>query len=193
VRAGTAPGLEAWMASFGERVVGAMRLDANTFEEVERDPTAMGQAAGVIALSAVSVGLGNMYYGGISGIVWQVIIALIGYVVWSVLVWIIGTKVMPDPETKADFAETFRVLGFAAAPGILGIVTIIPLLGWLLLFVIWLWQIAAMVIAVKAVLDYTNIGKAVIVVVIGFIVNMIVTAMLTALFIGSAIMRGGLS
>jgi hypothetical protein len=193
VRAGTAPGLEAWMASFGERVVGAMRLDANTFEEVERDPTAMGQAAGVIALSAVSVGLGNMYYGGISGIVWQVIIALIGYVVWSVLVWIIGTKVMPDPETKADFAETFRVLGFAAAPGIFGIVTIIPLLGWLLLFVIWLWQIAAMVIAVKAVLDYTNIGKAVIVVVIGFIVNMIVTAMLTAFFIGSAIMRGGLS
>ncbi len=181
------------MASFGERVVGAMRLDANTFEEVERDPTAMGQAAGVIALSAVSVGLGNMYYGGISGIVWQVIIALIGYVVWSVLVWIIGTKVMPDPETKADFAETFRVLGFAAAPGIFGIVTIIPLLGWLLLFVIWLWQVAAMVIAVKAVLDYTNIGKAVIVVVIGFIVNMIVTAMLTAMFIGSAIMRGGLS
>ena len=45
------------MASFGERVVGAMRLDANTFEEIERDPTAMGQAAGVIALSAVSIGL----------------------------------------------------------------------------------------------------------------------------------------
>jgi len=181
------------MASFGERVVGAMRLDANTFEEIERDPTAMGQAAGVIALSAVSIGLGNLYYGGVSGLVWQVIIALIGYVVWSVLVWIIGTKVMPDPETKADFAETFRVLGFAAAPGVLGIVTIIPILGWLVLFVIWIWQLVAMVIAVKAVLDYNNIGKAVIVVVIGFLVNLCVTALLTAMFIGSAIMRGALS
>ena len=96
------------MASFGERVVGAMRLDANTFEEVERDPTAMGQAAGVIALAAVSIGLGNLYYGGISGIVANVCVSLIGYVVWSVLVWLIGTKVMPDPATKADFAETFR-------------------------------------------------------------------------------------
>jgi hypothetical protein len=181
------------MASFGERVVGAMRLDANTFEEIERDPTAMGQAAGVIALSAVSLGLGNLYYGGISGILWQVCIGLIGYVVWSVLVWVIGTKVMPDPTTKADFAETFRVLGFAAAPGVLGIITIIPILGWLLVFLIWIWQLVAMVIAVKAVLDYSNTGKAVIVVVIGFIVNLIVSAMLTALFIGSSLMRGAIS
>ena len=181
------------MASFGERVVGAMRLDANTFEEIERDPTAMGQAAGVIALSAVSIGLGNLYYGGISGIVSQVCIALIGYVVWSVLVWVIGTKVMPDPTTKADFAETFRVIGFAASPGILGIVTIIPILGWLVLFLIWIWQLAAMVVAVRAVLDYNTIGKAVIVVVIGFLVNLFVTFLLGLLFVGSALMRSAMS
>ena len=177
------PGLEAWMASFGERVVGAMRLDANTFEEIERDPTAIGQAVGVIVLSAVSTGLGNMFRGGVSGILGQVLIALIGYAVWAVLVWIIGTKVMPDPDTKADFAETFRVIGFAAAPGILGIVSIVPLLGYLVLLVLWLWQLAAMVVAVKAVL----------VVVIGFCVNFMVTLLLGMLFLGSAMMRGALS
>jgi hypothetical protein len=193
VRAGAVPALEAWMASFGERVVGAMRLDTGTFEEIERDPTAMGQAAGVIALAAVSVGLGNLYYGGISGILGQVVISLIGYVVWSVLVWVIGTKVMPDPGTKADFPETFRVLGFAAAPGLLGIVTVIPILGWLLLFIIWLWQLAAMVVAVQAVLDYSTIGKAIIVVVIGFLVNLMITMFLGMLFVGSAVLRGALS
>ena len=73
------------MASFGERVVGAMRLDPNTFEEIERDPTAMGQAAGVIALAAVSIGIGNMWYGGLSGILSQVVISLIGYAVFRVL------------------------------------------------------------------------------------------------------------
>jgi hypothetical protein len=180
------------MANFGERVVGAMRLDPNTFEEIERDPTAMGQAAGVIALAAVSIGIGNMWYGGLSGIVSKVVIALIGYAVWAVLVWLIGTKVMPDPTTKADFAEAFRVIGFAASPGVLGIITIIPILGWLLLFVIWLWQLAAMVIAVKAVLDYDTIGKAIVVVVIGFVVNLCVTFMLGALFLGSALMSGAL-
>lgn len=178
------------MATFGERVVGAMKLDANTFEEIERDPTAVGQAAGVIALAAVSIGIGNLYYGGLSGIVWNVVASLIGYVVWSVLVWVVGTKVMPDPATKADFPEVFRVLGFAASPGILGIVTIIPILGWLVLFVIWLWQLAAMVVAVRQALDYSNTGKAVIVVVIGFIVYLLISAMMTAMFVGSAMLRG---
>ena len=181
------------MASFGERVVGAMRLDAHTFEEVERDPTAMGQAVGVIALAAVSIGLGNLYYGGISGILGKVVAALIAYVLWAVLVWVVGTKVMPDPTTKADFSETFRVLGFAAAPGLLGVVTVIPILGWLLLFLIWLWQVAAMVVAVQAVLDYSTLGKAVVVVVIGFVVNFMVTALLGTLFLGWALMRSAMA
>ena len=56
------------MASFGERVVGAMSLKASTFQEIEHDTTAMGQAVGVIALAAVSTGLGNVWYGGVSGI-----------------------------------------------------------------------------------------------------------------------------
>jgi hypothetical protein len=178
--------------TFGERVIGALKLDPNTFEDIERDPTAMGQAVGVIVLAAVSTGIGNIWWGGISGIVFQIIINLIAYAFWAVVVWLVGTKVMPDPATKAAFPETFRVIAFAAAPMVLGAVTIIPLLGWLLLFVLWLWSIAAMVIAVKAVLDYTDTFKAVIVVVIGFVVNLVVSAILGAVFVGSAMLSGAL-
>ena len=85
------------------------------------------------------------------------------------------------------------MIGFAASPGILGIVTIIPILGWLVLFLIWIWQLAAMVVAVRAVLDYNTIGKAVIVVVIGFLVNLFVTFLLGLLFVGSALMRSAMS
>jgi hypothetical protein len=178
------------MASFGERVVGAMTLNASTFEEIEQDTNAMGQAVGVITFAAVSTGIGNVWYGGLSGIIGGILSSLIGYAVWALIVWVVGTKVMPDPQTKADLPETFRVIGFAAAPGILGIVTIIPLLGWLLLFVIALWQIAAMVVAVQAVLDYTSIGKAIIVVVIGWLVNLVVVAMIGLAFLGSAMLSG---
>jgi hypothetical protein len=181
------------MASFGERVVGAMSLKASTFQEVEHDTTAMGQAVGVIVLAAVSTGLGNVWYGGVSGILSGIVMSLIGYAVWSLVVWLVGTKVMPDPATKADFPETFRTIGFAAAPGILGIVTIIPIIGWLLLFVLWLWQIAAMVIAVREVLDYTDTVKAVIVVVIGWIIQFVVTLILGMMFLGSAMISGMLS
>jgi hypothetical protein len=179
--------------TFGERLIGAMKLDAAAFEDVERDPGAMGQAVGVIALAAVSTGLGNVWYGGLSGIVVGVVTSLIGYGVWALIVWLVGTKVMPDPTTHADMPETFRVIAFAAAPGILGAITIIPLLGWLLLFLLWLWQIAAMVVAVKAVLDYTDTFKAVIVVIIGFVVNLVVTMLIGAMFIGSAMLSGALS
>jgi hypothetical protein len=179
--------------TFGERVVGALKLEPRAFEDVERDTTAISQAVGVIALAAVSSGIGNVWYGGIAGIVLGVITSLIGYVLWAVVVWLVGTKVMPDPGTNADFQQTFRVLGFAAAPGVLGVVTIIPILGWLLMFLIWMWSIAAMVVAVKEVLDYTDTFKAVIVVIIGFVVNLVVTMILGAMFVGTALLTGGLS
>ncbi len=119
------------------------------------------------------------------------IMSLIGFLIWSLIVWVIGTKVMPEPQTKADYAETFRVLGFAAAPGlfsVLRIIGVIPILGTLISFLlvclIWVWQIAAMVVAVRQVLDYSTTGKAVIVVLIGFVVNFILTIILLAPLLG---------
>ena len=168
------------MASFGERFVGAMKLDEKTFEEVENDPTAMGQAVGVVIISAVAAGIGNMFYGGLTGLVGGVIGALLGYVIWAALVFVIGTKVMPEPNTKADFAETFRVLGFAAAPGIVRVIAFIPILGWLIGFAVGIWMLIAMVVAVRQVLDYTNTAKAVVVCLIGFIVYWICAFLLVA-------------
>jgi len=176
--------------TFGDRVVGAMKLDPKAFEDVERDTTAMGQAAGVIVLAAVAAGIGNIYYGGLTGIVTGALMSLIGFLVWSAIVWVVGTKVMPEPATKADFPETFRVLGFAASPGLASVITIIPLLGWLLMFVIWIWQIAAMVVAVRQVLDYSTTGKAIVVVIIGFIAYLIVTVLVLAPIIGARMMLG---
>ncbi|MGH9310052.1 MAG: YIP1 family protein [Vicinamibacterales bacterium] len=180
--------------TFGDRVLGALKLDANTFEDIERDPAAMGQAVGVIAISAVASGLANVWYGGISGIILGLITSLIGYALWATVVWLVGTKLMPDPATKADFPETFRVLGFAAAPGVLAIITIIPLLGWLLMVIvypiIWLWSMAIMVIGVRQVLDYTDTFKAVIVVIIGFVAYLVFWGTVAMMGIGAAMVGG---
>lgn len=166
------------MASFGERFVGAMKLDEKTFEEVEQDTTAMGQAVGVVVISAVAYGIGNMFYGGLSGLVGGVIGGLLGYVIWAALVYVIGTKVMPEPNTKADFAETFRVLGFAAAPGIVRVLGFIPFLGWLIGFAVGVWMLIAMIVAVRQVLDYDSTAKALVVCLVGFIVYLVCTFLL---------------
>ena len=178
--------LEVGMASFGDRIVGAMKLNPGTFQEVEHDPAAMGQAVGVIVLAAVASAIGSIWFTGLTGLVMGVLRALLGYLIWAGIIWLIGTKLMPEPATKADFPETFRVVGFAAAPGLLSVLTIIgiiPILGWLIAALIGLliliWTIAAMVVAVREVLDYSSTGKAAIVVVIGAIAYLLINALLT--------------
>ena len=180
--------------TFAERVVGALKLDANTFEDIERDTTAMGQSVGIIALAAFASSLGNIWSLGIGRIVFAVLISICGYLLWSVIVWLVGTKVMPDAATSADFPETFRVIAFAAAPGLVGVISIVPFLGTLLMIlltpIIWIWSMAAMVVATRQVLDYTDTFKAVIVVLIGFAVYLVFWLTMMMLSFGAAVMGG---
>jgi hypothetical protein len=170
-------------------MTGAMKGDVATFEDIERDPTAMGQAITVIVIAGLAALVGNIFRSGIGGGIAALLLSLIGYGVWAVLVTLIGTKLMPEPATKADFAETFRTIGFAASPGVFNVVAIIPFLGPFIAFLISIWSLIIMVIAVRTVLDYSNTGRAIIVVLIGWVIYLILTFLiLTPLFIGSAMM-----
>ena len=129
--------------------------------------------------------------GGIFGLVGS----LLGYALFSFLVFIIGTKMMPEPTTKADFNEAFRTIGFAAAPGVLNILAIIPFLGPLISLLVGLWSLVIAVIAVRSVLDYSNTGRAIIVCVIAAIACMIVwfivlVPIMTVLFVARAATTG---
>jgi hypothetical protein len=171
------------MATFGERFVGAMKLDVRTFEEIEADTSAMGQAVTVVLIAALASGLGNIFRHGFSGLIIGTLSSLIGYACWAGLVWAIGTKLMPEPTTKADFAETFRVVGFAAAPGIFNIIAIIPFLGPVISLLIGIWMLIVMVVAVRQVLDYSSTGKAIVVCLIGFIAYLIISFILIGPFV----------
>ncbi len=71
-RRGRFCGMEGAM-TFGDRVVGAMKLDANAFEDVERDPTAIGQSVGVIVLAAVAAGIGKSLRSGCRDHCWRAV------------------------------------------------------------------------------------------------------------------------
>ena len=129
---------------------------------------AMGQAITVIVIAGVAALIGNIFRSGIAGGIMALIMSLIGYAVWSILVVLIGTKIMPEPTTKADFNEAFRVIGFTASPGVFNVLAIVPFLGPLISFVIGIWMLVIGVIAVREVLDYSNIGRAIIVCLIAF-------------------------
>jgi len=176
------------MASLGERMVGAMQGDVKTFTEIEADPTAIGQAVTVIVIAGVASLIGNVFRVGLLGGIMSLVVTLILYALWSLLVVLIGTKVMPEPATKADFNEAFRVIGFTASPGVFNVLAIVPFLGPLISFVISIWMIVIGVIAVREVLDYSNTGRAIIVCLLAMVVCWIVLMLvLTPLFLGAAV------
>lgn len=182
------------MASFQDRVVGAMRLQPATFEEIEHDPTAVSQSAIVVLAVALAGVIGSLRYGFFAGTATAMIVfALIGWAVSSAVVWLIGTRLMPGKNTEADFQQVLRVVGFAQAPGLLSILGIIPILGVLIRFVVWIWTLVALVIAVRQALDYDDTLKAVIVCVIAWVVMFVATLMVGFLGFGAAMMGGALT
>lgn len=178
------------MASFSERLMGSARLDVNTYEEVEADTTATGQALTVVVLSSLAAGIGSIGDVGVMGILGITLVALIGWFIWAGLTYLIGTKMLPEPQTKADMGELLRTIGFASSPGILRVLGILPLLGGLVSLVASIWMLVAFVIAVRQALDYQSTGRAVAVCLIGFVVYMVAVFGMMAVFGAGASLLG---
>ena len=162
------------MNPFVDRMIRAAKLDKNLYEEVEADKSALGQSVTVVILSSVAAGIGVIADAGITGILTGTIMALIGWLIWAYLTYIIGTKVLPTPETKADYGELLRTIGFSSSPGLIRIIGIIPGLAGIVFFAAGIWMFMAMIIAVRQALDYTSTWRAVGVCIIGWIVQALV-------------------
>jgi hypothetical protein len=159
-------------------MVRAAKLDINLYEEVEADKSAMRQALTVVVLSSVASGIGTIGILGIQGLIIGTISALIGWFVWACLTYFIGTKLLPEPQTKADVGELLRTIGFSSAPGVLRIFGFIPFLGAIISFVASVWMLVAMIIAVRQALDYKSTWRAIGVCVIGFVIYLVVIALI---------------
>jgi len=159
------------MSSFKDRIIRAAKLDVNLYEEVEADKGAMVQAMGVVVISSIAAGIGVTGIGGLGGILMGTITALIGWYVWAYLTYFIGTKILPEPQTKADHGELLRTIGFSSSPGLIRVFGIIPGLGKVVFLVASIWMLVAMVIAVRQALDYNSTLRAVGVCVIGWIIQ----------------------
>lgn len=170
------------MANLVDRMIRAAKLDVGLYEEVETDREAMGQAMGVVVLSSLAAGIGNLGRGGGGGLVIGTIAALIGWFIWAALTYVIGAKLLPEPQTRADLGELLRVTGFSSAPGVIRVLGIIPGLHGLIFLAASIWMLVAMVIAVRQALDYTSTLRAVGVCVIGWIILVVIGMILAAGF-----------
>jgi hypothetical protein len=173
------------MSVFVDRMVRAAKLDAQLYEEVEADTTAMGQAVGVVIISSVAAGIGSIGRGGIAGIVAAAVLALVSWYLWAYLTYFIGTRLLPEPQTKADAGQLLRTIGFSSSPGVIRVLGIIPGLASVIFFASSVWMLVAMVIAVRQALDYRSTLRAVGVCAIGWVIQVIVFAVLFSVLGGA--------
>jgi hypothetical protein len=169
------------MADLKDRLLRAAKLDVTVYEELEADRGAMGQAMGVVALSSVAAGIGSGFAVGLVGIVAGVVVSLVAWYVWAYLTYIIGTKLLPEPKTRADIGELLRTTGFSSSPGLIRILGVFPGLTDVAFLVAGIWMLVAMVIAVRQALDYRSTVRAVGVCLIGWVVQSIILAVFLAL------------
>jgi hypothetical protein len=145
------------------RLIGALALDPVTYEEVEADRSATGQALLVVVLSSVGAGIGarGLGSGSLQSMVFISAVSLIAWASWALLTYEIGTRLMPEAQTRADVGELLRTIGFSAAPGMLRIFGIVPGAAIPAFAITALWMLVAMIVAVRQALDYKSTARAV--------------------------------
>nr|MBF0220867.1 YIP1 family protein [Desulfobulbaceae bacterium] len=174
------------MTHFKDRIIRAAKLDVNLYEEVEADKEAMSQAMGVVVLSSIAAGVGSIGAGGIGGILMGMIASIVGWFIWAYLTYFIGTKFLPEPQTKADLGELLRTIGFSSSPGLIRVFGIIPGLGGVVFIAASIWMLVAMVIAVRQALDYKSTFRAVGVCAIGWVIQTLIFVLLFSVLGGAA-------
>ena len=165
------------MNPFIDRMIRAAKLDVNLYEEVEAHKTALFQSMMVVVLSGVAAGIGVAGKGVMAGLIGGTFTAIISWLIWSYVTYIVGTKILPTPETRADYGELLRTIGFSSSPGLIRILGIIPGLTKIVSIVAGIWMLIAMIIAVRQALDYTSTTRAIGVCIIGWIIQGIVLAL----------------
>jgi hypothetical protein len=174
------------MTTFAKRVILSAKLNSEIYEEVEADRQALGQAMGVVVLSSLAAGISTLRHIGMNGVVFGTLSALVGWLIWAYLAYLIGTKLLPEPQTQADYGELLRTIGFASSPGIIRVLGLFPGLLTISFLAAEVWMLAAMIVAVRQALDYSSTWRAVLVCLIGWAIQALLAASIFALIGGPA-------
>jgi len=105
--------------NFAQRFVGALRLDAATYDEIAQSSDSLPQAAGVAALAGLLKAVATGAAASVAGVV-SAISVLAFWPIGALLVWL-GCR------QQVAFAVLLRTVGFAMAPLVLVALDVLPI------------------------------------------------------------------
>ncbi len=151
------------LGSLPARMGRAVTLEADLYEEVEAEPSALRQAW-VIVLGVCLTGAGGRALHGDAGLIMalEVVEPLVLWLGGSAFAYMVGATFLRGPETETDYAEVLRTTGFAFTPGLLKIFGFLepawaPWLGLSITLLARTWILLCGVVAVRQALDFTTL------------------------------------
>jgi len=187
-------------SSFLERLMGALRLNPDTYAEVAADREATRQAVAIITVTMVLIGMqsGLSASAQISDVrivsIIVVFLAVLGVIfMWLAVILYVGllsavaTMGIRGPETRTAFWRLLRAHGFAVAPGAFQVLRVIPSIGTVIGFAVTLWSCVAGIIAIRKALGVTTGRAFAILIGAGIIVALVAIPLLIMI----RVVRGG--
>jgi hypothetical protein len=152
-----------------QKMIRAARLDIELYEEVEKDQEATRQAFLVVLIAGICGGIGTMGVAEGTGLIKGLLSEVIGWLLWSGIIFLTAILL----NRRLELGELVRCLGFAYSPHALNILGFIPIIGFLIFGVVFLWGLAAFVVAVRQALDCET-GMALLIVILSSIPYVII-------------------
>lgn len=179
--------------SYADRLRGALMLDPRAYREVEQDTNANGQAALTVVLAALAAGIGAILSQDVlRNSLGIVLSSVLQWVVFSFVAYFVGTSLFSTARTSVTPGQVLRTIGFAQAPKLFLVLGIIPVLGWIVGLVVFVWFLVAAITALREAFEFDT-GRAIGTGLVALIGIAIVDIVLSVFFgIGSALF-GGLS
>ena len=165
-----------------QRMLGAALFNAHTYEEIEADQSALGQALAVVILVTVCGAIGGLVsdilagasaIGIILGLCFGLAFGIVRWALWVTVIFMVGGSLLRTSNTQISWSEMGRVLGFAYTPGLLTIFSWVPGIGWLISLAAFFWTLAAAIMGVRQAMDFEGTGRAIAVVVIAGVIGFI--------------------
>jgi hypothetical protein len=158
-----------------DRIVRIIRLDWTVFREIAKDQDAMKEAAIIVVIATFLSALGSATVAGnyiVGFFVSWIVTILVGWLLWAAITYFVGTTLF---KGDTDIPEMLRVLGYANAPHLLGLLTFVPCVGWLFPIIGWVLALVAGVLAVREAMDFDT-SPAIVTVVISWVAVVIIRA-----------------
>jgi hypothetical protein len=178
-------------ASYADRLRGALLLDARTYREVEQDTNANGQAALTVVLAALATGIGSLLGRDIiQNALGAAVSSILQWIIFSFVAYYVGASLFATGATSVTPGQVLRTIGFAQAPKLLLVLGIIPILGWVVGLVVFIWFLAAAVVALREAFEFDT-GRAIGTGLVALVVILVIDIVLSVVFgIGSALLGG---